>query len=72
MKSPSAIPVDTETPAVLEAEAGDHQSLAGDHLSHENIEALAYHLWEARGCPVGSPEQDWHQAEQMLSSRAEE
>ena len=30
------------------------------------IAALAYHLWHARGCPVGSPEIDWFQAEQQL------
>ena len=30
------------------------------------IEVLAYHLWQARGCPDGSPEVDWFQAEQQL------
>jgi len=30
------------------------------------IAALAYHLWQARGCPLGSPEIDWLQAEQQL------
>ena len=30
------------------------------------IAALAYQLWQARGCPVGSPEIDWLQAEQQL------
>jgi hypothetical protein len=28
------------------------------------IAALAYELWRARGCPEGSPETDWFQAEQ--------
>ena len=24
---------------------------------------LAYHFWEERGCPEGSPEEDWYKAE---------
>lgn len=32
----------------------------------EQVAALAYALWEARGCPEGTPEEDWHQAEQVL------
>ena len=34
---------------------------------------LAYYLWELRGCPIGSPEEDWSLAEQLLSlAKAEE
>ena len=38
----------------------------------EDLAALAYSLWQARGCPEGSPEEDWfHAAEQLRShSRA--
>jgi len=32
------------------------------------IEALAYQYWLARGCPIGSPEIDWRQAEEDLKS----
>jgi hypothetical protein len=35
-----------------------------------NIAGLAYTLWESRGCPIGSPEQDWFKAEQELASTA--
>jgi hypothetical protein len=28
---------------------------------------LAYTLWQQRGCPVGSAEVDWLEAEQQLS-----
>ena len=31
---------------------------------HEQIEKLAYSLWEQRGQPLGSPEVDWFLAEQ--------
>lgn len=33
-----------------------------------NIARLAYVYWLARGCPIGSPEEDWFRAEQDLSS----
>ena len=32
--------------------------------THEEIAQLAYHYWEARGRPLGSPEEDWFRAEQ--------
>jgi len=34
----------------------------------KNIPTLARALWRARGCPVGSPEDDWFLAEQALES----
>jgi len=33
------------------------------------IAARAYELWQARGCPLGSPERDWFQAAEELRSR---
>ena len=33
---------------------------------HESIARLAYLYWEARGCPIGSPEEDWYRAENEL------
>jgi hypothetical protein len=38
-------------------------------FGHEDIAALAYALWHARGCPEGSPEEDWFQAAQELRAR---
>lgn len=35
-------------------------------LHSGDIATLAYQLWQARGCPEGSPEIDWFQAEQLL------
>jgi hypothetical protein len=40
--------------------------LEGDE--HEVISKLAYHLWEKRGRPFGSPEVDWFTAEKTLAS----
>jgi hypothetical protein len=39
-------------------------------FGHDDIAALAHELWRARGCPDGSPEQDWFQAQKELQSRA--
>ncbi|MBS1857939.1 MAG: DUF2934 domain-containing protein [Acidobacteria bacterium] len=32
------------------------------------IAALAYRLWQERGCPEGSSEIDWYRAERQLMS----
>lgn len=37
--------------------------------TYAEIAALAYSLWEARGCQGGSPEEDWLVAEQQLRLR---
>ena len=34
------------------------------------VEQLAYRYWEERGCPDGSPEDDWFHAEEELRNRA--
>ncbi len=39
--------------------------------AHEQIASLAYALWQHRGCPEGSPEEDWLRAEQELLGRSE-
>jgi hypothetical protein len=33
---------------------------------HDQIETLAYQLWLERGCPDGSPQDDWFRAETQL------
>lgn len=39
-------------------------------FGHSDIAALAYELWQARGCPEGSAEEDWFRAAETLRSRA--
>jgi hypothetical protein len=34
--------------------------------SHEEIARRAYQLWEERGKPLGSDEENWHRAEHEL------
>ena len=38
-------------------------SLGQTQIDRELIALRAYELWKARGCPLGSPEKDWFQAE---------
>jgi hypothetical protein len=53
----------TTTGAAAVATAPD---TAGEHIEHGEIARLAYSYWEARGCPLGSPDEDWFRAEQDL------
>jgi hypothetical protein len=39
-------------------------------FGHREIAELAHELWEARGCPDGSPEEDWFRATEQLLARA--
>ena len=36
---------------------------------HEHIAVLAYALWQGRGRPEGSSEEDWFRAERELAGR---
>ena len=38
--------------------------------SHQDITSLAYALWQQRGAPPGSSDQDWEEAERQLRSRS--
>jgi hypothetical protein len=52
-----------------------HRSAVNEHgtaiCGHEDIAALAYALWQGRGGPEGSPEEDWFHAAQELRARSE-
>ena len=39
-------------------------------VSESAIAALAYQLWQQRGCPIGSDQQDWFRAEEDLKKLA--
>jgi hypothetical protein len=38
-------------------------------FGHDEIATLAHELWQARGCPYGSSEEDWLRAERELRAR---
>jgi hypothetical protein len=37
-----------------------------DELGHHSVELRAYRLWEERGRPWGTPEEDWFEAESEI------
>ena len=51
-----------------------HRDAVNEHgiafFGHEDIAALAHRLWQERGCPEGSPEEDWFRAAQELRARS--
>ena len=38
-------------------------------MQRSAIADLAYRYWQERGCPIGSPEEDWYRAERELPER---
>lgn len=40
-----------------------------DASQHREIAALAHRLWTERGCLIGSPDDDWFQAEAELKNK---
>ena len=39
------------------------QGIEHPAMDQEDIARLAYFYWEERGCPNGSPDEDWFRAE---------
>ena len=54
----------TETDVLIDNEE-TLAALATD-LDEQDIANLAFELWQARGCPLGSPEEDWFHAVELL------
>jgi hypothetical protein len=44
----------------------------GIGVNSSELAALAYELWQARGCPEGSPDVDWLEAEKQIRTRMDE
>jgi hypothetical protein len=72
-------PFEQKLVLVAEAMSNDLPAVATiepelDHVtpSHEEIERVAYLLWLTRGRPLGSPDEDWRNAERRLRERAGE
>ena len=42
------------------------ENAAATSPNRAEIAQLAYRYWLDRGCPIGSPEQDWSRAEESL------
>jgi hypothetical protein len=50
-----------------------HRDSVNEHgiaiFGHREISDLAYSLWQGRGCPEGSAEEDWFHAAHQLRAR---
>jgi hypothetical protein len=44
----------------------------GEASLREQVALLAYQLWQQRGCPEGSPDEDWFLAENALKPQVDE
>ncbi len=64
------IPVSDEqiAPQQSNQEAAVRERATAEEFSSDDgqIARLAYSFWQERGCPIGSPEQDWFLAEQAI------
>jgi hypothetical protein len=60
MTEQAAVPVDSAPAASKEINEA--------RPFHEEVATLAYSLWQARGCPEGTPDDDWFKAEEVLQA----
>ena len=59
-----------QAPGNLNPAAADNRPPAAS-LDEREINDLAYQLWQQRGCPDGSADDDWLRAEETLRARSE-
>jgi hypothetical protein len=45
------------------------QAVRSESMHDGEVAAIAYEYWLRRGCPIGSPEMDWFQAEEEIQRR---
>jgi hypothetical protein len=50
----------------MEAATGNDLEAHTYNVDESLVRNRAYELWEARGCPYGSDQEDWFSAEQEL------
>ncbi len=55
---------------VLSGTTETSRPVVSNELTNEKIQQLAYALWEQRGCPDGSSEQDWIEAEAQMRNNS--
>ena len=58
-------------PVVITEPRDNHLSSIAQPADQREISKLAYQLWQARGCPEGSPDEDWLEAEGQMQDRSE-
>jgi hypothetical protein len=58
-----------KAPSMAEADLREVAKILKKFPSEKAIRSKAYELWQERGCPEGTAEQDWYDAERMLFGR---
>jgi hypothetical protein len=67
-QKPMAVPASASASDQAPVRTAEHQ--VPDPASyHEEVSRLAYELWEKRGCPHGSHDEDWLQAEEEIKRK---
>ena len=64
----------TDSAVIAESSNGSAESAAQtagleQDGNGDGVAALAYHMWQERGCPTGSDQEDWFRAENELRNR---
>ena len=59
------------TKMAVEPDSTADESARFEPENQQEIATLAYEFWQTRGCPDGSPEEDWFRAERELQGRRE-
>jgi hypothetical protein len=66
----SAKVIPAPTPVTVSPSESSPPTDISEPVIFQDIAALAYRYWQARGCPDGSPEDDWFKAEYELRCRS--
>lgn len=64
-----AVKVAVETESTIDSPEEFVQAGSSGPFSQQEIADLAYEFWLDRGCPHGSPDEDWFRAERELRNR---
>ncbi len=59
-----------ESVSAVSAQGQTVEAAATTERNEAEVCERAYLRWQERGCPVGSPDEDWFRAERELNGRA--
>jgi hypothetical protein len=62
---------ESEKPKSAGTASASHSQIS-ESAMQEDIAKLAYVLWQQRGCPYGTPDFDWFEAERKLRESSEQ
>jgi hypothetical protein len=55
--------------AYQRSEQAHEEARTAHRATEQDVAALAFQLWQERGCPEGSPREDWYRAVEELQFR---